>query len=63
MCEFQGYFVLALYKVFHQPWEGIIQFRKFETYTDTYVYIYIYLSGFKATVVYPFKNKILYKIK
>lgn len=62
MCEFQGYFVLALYKVFHQPWEGLFSSESLR-HIQTHMYMYIYLSGFKATVVYPFKNKILYKIK
>lgn len=61
MCEFQGHFILALYRVFHQPHEkGLALFRKFETCTGTDVYN---LSISIAFVLCSFKNKILYKIK
>ena len=57
MCEFQRYFVLALYKVFHQPHER--ELFSSESLRHIQTHMYIYLSVFKATVICPFKSKIL----
>lgn len=63
MCGCQEHFVLALYKVFHQPMRG--NYFSSETlrpiYTQTYTHKHTHtFKTFKATVICPSKNKVLY---